>query len=118
MTRPININKKKEEIDLKARRYRIYVLGGFGVNLGEFSIFFKHKETNEITECQKAFWSVQAYAFGKRAKRIFIVDIPKEGQFEVIFNNPETLKVNHSNLANNTTAPPRFICSRHPAVRA
>ncbi|MDT8413091.1 MAG: hypothetical protein RQ875_11545 [Vicingaceae bacterium] len=98
VTRLININNKQEEIELKARRYRIYVLGGIFVNLGEFSISFKHKETNEITECQKAFWPVQTYAFGKKAKRIFIVDIPKEGQFEVIFNNPETLKVNKSNL--------------------
>lgn len=102
VTRLININNKQEEIELKARRYRIYVLGGFFVNLGEFSISFKHKETNEITECQKAFWPVQTYAFGKKAKRIFIVDIPKEGQFEVIFNNPETLKVNKSNLIINS----------------
>ena len=98
MNKPININNVREEIYLKACRYRIYVLGGFWVNLGQFSISFKHKETSEITKCKKAFWPVQAYAFGRRAKRIFIVDIPKEGQFEILFNNPETLRVKHSNL--------------------
>lgn len=98
MSRPININKQGEEIDLKARKYRIYVLGGFGVNLGKFSISFKHKETNEIAKCEKAFWPVQSYAFEKRAKRILIVDIPEEGQYEVLFSNPETLKVKRSNL--------------------
>jgi hypothetical protein len=41
---------------------------------------------------------VQAYAFGRRARRIFIVDIQKEGQYEILFKNPETLTVKHSNL--------------------
>jgi hypothetical protein len=46
MSKPININKPGEEINLKARRFRIYILGGFGVSLGRFSISFKHKKTN------------------------------------------------------------------------
>lgn len=98
MGRPININSEKEIIDLNASRYRIYALGGFGVNLGRFSMSLKNIETNEIVKCEKAFWPVQAHAFGKRAKRILIVDIPKEGRYEVLFVNPETLRVKHSNL--------------------
>lgn len=98
MERLININDNGKEILLKVSRYRIYVLGGFGVSLGQFSIFFKDKETDRVIKCKKSFWPVQAYAFGKRAKRIFIVDIPEEGLFEVFFKNPETLKVKHSNL--------------------
>jgi len=96
--RPININSKKEVVDLKSSRYRIYTLGGFGVNLGQFSISLKHTETNEIIKCKKAFWPVQSFAFGKRAKRVLIVDIPKEGRYEVLFDNPETLRIKHSNL--------------------
>jgi hypothetical protein len=96
--RPININSEKEEIYLKASRYRIYALGGFGVNLGQFSIFLKHKETGEIVKCKKAFWPVQAYAFGKRAKRILIADIPQKGQFEILFKSPKSLRVRYSNL--------------------
>jgi hypothetical protein len=96
--RPININSERVEIDLEASRYLIYVLGGFGVNLGQFIISFKHMATGEITKCKKAFWPVHAYAFGMRAKRVFIVDIPIEGQYEVLFTNPKTLRVKYSNL--------------------
>lgn len=98
MAKPININSKKEVIALEATRYRIYTLGGFGVNLGQFTISFKHLETGELIKCKRAFWPVQAFAYGKRAKRVFIVDIPNKGHFEIIFQNPETLKVKHSNL--------------------
>lgn len=96
--RPININSKGEIVNLKASRYRIYAIGGFGANLNQFSISLKHTETSTSIICKKAFWPVQAFAFGKRAKRILIVDIPKEGNYEVLFDNPETLRIKHSNL--------------------
>lgn len=98
MGKPININSKGEIVDLKAAKYKIYSLGGFGVNLNQFSISLKHTETSESIKCKQAFWPVQAFAFGKRAKRILIVDIPKEGRYEVLFHNPETLRIKHSNL--------------------
>jgi hypothetical protein len=53
MSKPININKPGEENNLKARRFRIYILGGFGVSLGRFSISFKHKKTNYIVSVHK-----------------------------------------------------------------
>ena len=68
------------------------------MNLYQFSISLKNIATDESIKCKKAFWPVQAYAFGKRAKRILIVDIPEEGRYEVLFDNPETLKIKHSNL--------------------
>lgn len=98
MEKPININSKGEIVDLKASRYRIYLLGGFGVNLNRFSISLKHTETSESIKCKQAFWPVQAFAFGKRATRILIVDIPKEGRYEILFDNPETIKLKQSNL--------------------
>lgn len=98
MERPINIHRKKEVVYLKATRYRIYTLGGFGVKQGQFSITFKHTETHETLKCVKAFWPVQTFAFGKRAKRVFVVDVPKDGHYEVIFNHPETLRIKPSNL--------------------
>jgi len=98
MSRPINIIKKNKEIDLKIGKYKIYVLGGYRVTLGRFFIDFKHKKTNEVIECERASWPVQTYAFGKRAKRIFIVNIPEEGLYEILFNNPETLIVKSSSL--------------------
>lgn len=98
MNKPINILEKEVEINLKARRYKIYVLGGFGVEVGDFSISLKNKETNEQITCKKAFWPLQTYEFSKRAKRIFIIDVPNEGNYEVLFLNPYELKVKHNNL--------------------
>ena len=55
-------------------------------------------ETSEIIKCKKAFWPVQPYAFEKRANRIFIAHIIKGGQYEILFNHPETLRVKHLNI--------------------
>jgi hypothetical protein len=96
--RPINIHSKNELVDLEPSRYRIYALGGFGVKLRQFSISFKHTETGELIQCKRSFWPVQTFAFGKRAKRIFVFDIQKEGSYEVLFENPTSLKIKHSNL--------------------
>lgn len=63
-----------------------------------FSISLRHKQTNEIIESKKAFWAVQTFAFGQRAKRILTIDIPREGSYEVLFKHPEALKVKYSNL--------------------
>ncbi|MEM1326877.1 MAG: hypothetical protein AAGI23_13030 [Bacteroidota bacterium] len=98
MNRPININSKEEEIILADKRYRIYALGGWGIDVGNFSVLFKEQETNEIIKCKKATYPVQAILHGKRAKRILIVDIPRTSNYEVIFEHPESLKVKRSNL--------------------
>ncbi len=94
----LNINSKNEVFELKPRRYRIYALGGFQVNLGRFSIIFKNLETEEVIYVQKAFWPVQSFTHGKRAKRIFIVDIETEGKYEITFSNQESLTIKPSNL--------------------
>ena len=98
MNRPININSKGEAINLTARRYKIYALGGWGIDLGNFSILFKDKKTGEIIKCKTNTYPVQSFLHGKRAKRILIVDIPGQSKYEVIFENPESLKVKSSNL--------------------
>lgn len=98
LNRPININSEGEEINLIARKYRIYLLGGWGVNLGYFSISFKDTKTNEIIKCKRAVYPVQAFSHRKRAKRIFTVNIPKQSTYEVIFANPKSVKIRKSNL--------------------
>ena len=98
MNRPININSNGEEVNLLAKRYRIYVLGGWGIDLGSFSISFKDEKTGEISRCKRAIFPVQAFSHRKRAKRIFVVDIPRQSNYEVVFENPESLIVKKSNL--------------------
>jgi len=98
LNRPININSKGEEINLSVKEYRIYLLGGWGVDFGMFSITFKDKKTGETIKCQRATYPVQAFSNRKKAKRIFKVNIPKQSNYEVIFTHPSSLKVRKSNL--------------------
>jgi len=98
MKKPININSIGEQIDLKAGKYRIDILGGWGVKLGEFSVLIKDIDTQEMIKCKRTFLPVQSFAFGKRAKRIFVISVPKSARYEVVFKNQESLKVKHSNL--------------------
>lgn len=98
MSNLVNITSKGKTISLEARRYRIYILGGWGISLGDFSISLEQKETKRIIICERAFWPVQAFALGKRARRIFVLDIKESSLYEVIFGNSEDLKVKRSNL--------------------
>ena len=52
MNNPINITQKGVGIFLEARRYKIYVLGGFGVTVGNFSIVLRNKVTNQKITCK------------------------------------------------------------------
>ena len=100
----INIHSKDAEIDLhtvnaNTVEYKIELLGGWSVDLGQFSISFKHKQSGTIVMCKDALWPVQSYAFHKRAKRILIVEIKEAGKYEVTFNSPEAVTVKPSGLA-------------------
>lgn len=107
MEKPISIHKIGEKVSLKKGNYRIDILGGWGVKIGEFSISIKNIISKEIIECKKAFWPVQSFKFGKRAKRILTFTIYQEGEYEILFRNPESIKVKSSNL---------FIASLFPEI--
>ncbi|NEN23683.1 hypothetical protein G3O08_09235 [Cryomorpha ignava] len=98
MSRPLNLNSQGEVVNLKEGRYGVYILGGFGISLGHFSISLKHIGKNEEIKSVKAFWPVQTFVNGERAKKIFIINVIKSGQYEVIFHNPKTVEVKSSNL--------------------
>jgi len=67
LNRPININIKGVEINLIAKKYSVYIIGGWGIDLGDFSVSFKDKETGKLTMCRKAVFRIQAFLDGKRA---------------------------------------------------
>jgi len=98
MKKTININSIGEQIDLEVGKYRIDILGGWGVKLGEFSISIKDIETQDVIKCERTFLPIQSFVFGKRAKRIFIIDVPKSARYEVMFENSKSIKVKRSNL--------------------
>lgn len=94
----ININEIGSEIYLKVGRYEIYILGGYGVKLNQFTISIRNKESKKLIDCEKAFWRIQKHKFSKRAIRFFVVDVSIEGNYEIIFKNPKSLKLKTSNL--------------------
>jgi hypothetical protein len=94
----INIHNNGQEIDLESGKYKIDVLGGWGVDLGLFSISFRHGQSGQTINCKRSFWPVQSLAFDKRAKRIFTVDIVEPGVYKIEFTNAETLRLKETNL--------------------
>jgi hypothetical protein len=98
MSKIININSKNQEINLEVGTYKIFLLGGFGITLNNFSISLISIKTNEKIESKKAIWPVQTYVNGKRAKKILTININHSGQYKIVFNNPESIIVKKSNL--------------------
>jgi hypothetical protein len=98
MGQVINIHDRDQEIDLEIGKYKIDVLGGWGVKLGQFSILLKHGRSGQTVNCERSFWPVQSFAFDKRARRIFIANIVEAGTYKVEFGKPETLKIKHTSL--------------------
>ena len=98
MGQVINIHDNGLEIDFRPGKYKIDVLGGWGVKLGQFSISLKHTLTGQMVDCERSFWPVQSFAFGKRAKRIFVVSIAEPGTYEIEFRHPRTILIKETNL--------------------
>jgi hypothetical protein len=94
----INIHNNGQEIDLEGGKYKIDVLGGWGVDLGLFSISFRHAQSGLTINCKRSFWPIKSLVFDKRAKRIFSVDIVESGAYRIEFTNAATLRVKETNL--------------------
>jgi len=98
MGQVINIHSTEQEINLEIGKHKVDVLGGWGVDLGQFSISFIHSVTGQKVNCKKTIWPIQSFAFDKRANRIFIANILESGIYRIEFRQPETLKVKEANL--------------------
>ncbi|WP_298423963.1 hypothetical protein [uncultured Kordia sp.] len=98
MKGPFNIHKKNQKIYLTTGIYNIKVLGGWSVEMNDFSLVFKKEDNGMIVESKKTMWRVQSYDFKKIAKRIMVLDILYSGDYIIEFKNSESLKVRRSNL--------------------
>jgi len=94
----INIHSEGKVVKLVPGKYLIYLLGGWGVELGDFDILFESTETSEIIEPISVNWPVQWFYLNRRAKRLFKFNIAVPGHYLVKFINPKSLKVRRSNL--------------------
>jgi len=98
MPQPFSIQTIQQTLNLKAGNYSIYILGGWGVKLGDFTISLKNITTQETIKPRRVFWPLQTMIFNTRAKRILSIDILESGHYTIHFKNPESLKVTRSNL--------------------
>ena len=98
MNSPINIYSSNTEIELPVGIYSVKVLGGWGVEVGNFSFDLKNVDNGQIIKPKGTQWRIQSFAFKKRAKKISTLDIGKRGTFEIEFKNQKDLKVRRSNL--------------------
>ncbi len=98
MNSPINIHNSNTKIEIPVGIYSVKVLGGWGVEVGSFSFDLKNVHNGQIIKPKGTKWRVQSFAFKKRAKKIFTLDIGQRGIFEIEFKNQKDLKVRRSNL--------------------
>ncbi len=98
IAKPININSKGEQLDLTPGKYQIDILGGWGIRLGNFSVSFKHNDTQQVIHCERSLLPVQSFILNTRARRVFILKVEEAGRYTIEFANVETLKVRPSNL--------------------
>jgi len=94
----INIHTKDLSIHLESKKYRIYVLGGLGIKMGEFSLSIEKRRTKEIIHSKRTKWPVQSYLDVKRSKRILTLNHPVKGDYNLIIKKPKTLQIKESNL--------------------
>ncbi len=98
IAKSIKINSKGEQLDMTPGKYQIDILGGWGIRLGNFSVSFKHNDTQQVIHCERSLLPVQSFILNTRAKRIFILKVEESGTYTIEFANAETLKVRPSNL--------------------
>jgi hypothetical protein len=92
------IHSRGESVELARGKYKIDVLGGWGVRLGDFSMSFRHGGSQQVVNCEKTSWRVQSFVSHIPAKRIFVVNIDNPGIYTVEFSNPGSLQVRPSGL--------------------
>ena len=89
---------KNQQMELPVGVYSLKVLGGWKVITNNFSVILREVNGGTVIKSKETFWKIQSFAFGKRAKKIASIDIPKRATYEIEFLNPSDLKVKKSNL--------------------
>ena len=95
----VNIFATGTVLELKPKQYKVDILGGWNVNLGQFKLKLHNQKTGTIIEPEgTTLWPVQSIIKSRRAKRIFRFSILEPGSYELEISNPETISVKPSNL--------------------
>lgn len=78
-------------------------MGGWGIRKNGFNVVLKHLTNSNLVSPRNWCWPLQEMFQTKekpfiKAKRIFTFDIPVAGTYEIVFQNPDSLKLNPSPL--------------------
>ncbi|SDY08488.1 hypothetical protein SAMN05444411_1215 [Lutibacter oricola] len=98
MKEPINIYNSGKLIELSMGSYDILIIGGWSVSLGKFSFNLKNLKNEKTIQPKITKWRIQSYFKGKRAKKIFSIDIMNGGKHKIEFKNQDDLVLKKSNL--------------------
>ena len=92
----ISTNNKMYELD--KGKYKVHLLGGWHVKLGEFKIELINQTTKRKVETNEPKLKEQSYISGRRAKHILTFKIDKIGIYSMNTSNSKSIKVKQSNL--------------------
>jgi len=92
----LTINKMYE---LDKGKYKVMLLGGWHVKLGEFKIELINQTTKRKVETNEPKLKEQSYISGKRAKQILNFKIDRKGIYSINTSNSNTVEVKQSNLS-------------------
>ncbi|RNC87957.1 MAG: hypothetical protein ED556_01855 [Winogradskyella sp.] len=98
MTKPINITSTKSQVDLYYGMFGVYVLGGWDIDVNDFSIILKHTKSNKVIIAENTHWRIQSHELGQKAKKIMSLDVTQSGIYDIEFKNQDSLKVWDSNF--------------------
>ncbi len=79
--------------------YSVYIVGGWSVNLGQFSLRLIEINGAEIIKTKKVNLRIQSYFKNKRTKKVFSYVIYKSGTYRIEFENQNTLIIKKSILS-------------------
>lgn len=105
--RPYELNSLDTEIELRDEtkiyelekgKYRIFILGGWQVKIGEFDIELVNKTTKRKVEIEEVLLKEQSYINNRRAKHIWTFKIDGEGIYLLTLSNTNSIQVKRSNL--------------------
>lgn len=94
----INIHDSGKIITLSVGIYKVKVLGGWGITIGDFSFTLTNLITGNTIKPKGIFWRIQNNESNLRSKKIFSLDILESAEYKIEFQNQKSLEVSRSNL--------------------
>ena len=94
----LNLDSSNKGVDLQPGKVVIWIAGGCGVQLNDFTAHFLDLETNRAIEASVVISKIQWIKNGRKAKRMLKAVIPEGGKYKIVLHGTDSLEVRKSNL--------------------